>query len=64
MTYYYQWKQKEAQKLAVEGNGFWSRSIITTTLLPFLAWYPIPVPRLLPKSFENLVFLKVNKDLV
>ena len=28
---YYQWKQKEAPNLAVEGNRFWSRSIITTT---------------------------------
>jgi len=28
----------EALKLAVEGNRFWSSSIITTTLLPFLAW--------------------------
>ena len=36
---YYQWKQKEAPKLAVKGNRFWSRSIITTILLPFLAWW-------------------------
>ena len=46
--HYYQWKQKEAPKLAVEGNSFWSRSIITTLLLPFLAWWlrnPIPVPQ-------------------
>jgi len=28
---YYQWKLTEAPKLAVEGNRFWSRSIITTT---------------------------------
>ena len=28
---YCQWKQKEAPKLAVEGNRFWSRSIVTTT---------------------------------
>ena len=28
---YYQWKQKEAPKLLVKGNRFWSRSIITTT---------------------------------
>jgi len=27
--------QKEAPKLAVEGNRFWSRSIIATILLPF-----------------------------
>ena len=48
--YYYQWKQKEAPKLAVEGNMFFSRSIITTLLLPFLAWWlrnPIPVPRVI-----------------
>jgi len=47
MTYYYQRKQKEAPKLAVEGIRFWSRSIVTTLLLPFLAWWlrnPIPVP--------------------
>ena len=35
----YQWKQKEASKLAVEGNRFWSSSIITTILFPFLTWW-------------------------
>jgi len=26
------------KKLTLEGNRFWSRSIITTILLPFLTW--------------------------
>jgi len=39
MTKYYQWKQKETQKLIVEGNRFWSKSIITTILLPLLTWW-------------------------
>jgi len=30
-------EQKGAPKLAVEGNGFWSRSLITTILLP--SWH-------------------------
>ena len=42
---YYQRKQKEAPKLAVEGNRFWSRSIITTILLPFSTlWLRNPIP--------------------
>jgi len=57
MTYYYQWKQKGAPKLVVEGNRFWSRSIITTILLPFLAWWlrnPIPVPRVISWPIQLL----------
>ena len=57
---YYQWKQKEAPKLAVEGNRFWSRSIITTILLPFLTWWlrnPIPIPQYRPQRLCSKVFL-------
>ena len=47
---YYQWKQKEAPKLAVEGNRFWSGpSSPPLILLPFLTWRkrsPILVPGL------------------
>ena len=46
---YYQRKQKEAPKLAVEGNRFWSGpSSPPLILLPFLTWWlsPILVPGL------------------
>ena len=39
--------RKKHQNLLLRGNKFWSRSIITTILLPFLTWWlrnPTPVP--------------------